>query len=533
MATSTLSKVQEWLAGVLNSEDPLTMPSINERSSLSIAAVWYAVNRIAGDFGQIPLLPWMQVGEQRRQFSEHPSWYLLKYQPNEYQTACTFKEMLTAHLLLWGNGRAYIRRVAGRPVELIPMRPDATKTYLVEGEKFHAYKAERDERFSLIEDMQRDPDNVIVLPDSDVLHIMGLTIDGIEGVSVISNARRNLLISAAADVRAANQMKKGFTGRVFFEAPVGAYRDDKDALDFIESVRKKFKADSDSEIVGLLREGVKANVLNMSNEDMQFLQSRAFQREEIMLWFGLESMPGVKDSVSYNSLEMKERTYYRSSLSKIAERWVQACNIRLLERRELESGTAYFRVILDSLLRSTTLERYQASAIAREIGVLSANEVRKLEDMNPREGGDRYDNPRITPGDQSSEPPQNIASAPLLSAEEPAKLPRPDAKAMRVMFGKLISVEANKAIHAARSRNFVAWMEKFYAKWEQKIADDIEAVGGDRDLATMHCNESKRRLLEAAECQPEELVDRITQCVANWEERAQVIIEEMELRHVC
>lgn len=517
---STLSKVQEWLAGVLGDNGDYRPPKITPRTALTIAAVWYAASKIAGDIGQMPLCPYKTNGETIEKDRRNRAFFLVMKEANRYQTANFFKELLTLHALLWGNGRAYIvRDQNGVATELLPIAPDRCETYLINGEKVHIYEADKDEPAH-----EFSTERHWVIEDKDVLHVPGLSMDGIAGISVVAMAKNSLSINSAADARSAKQMNKGFTGRVMLQAPVGAFRKADDAREFVEQFREAHDASKDGEMVGMLREGVTANVLTLPNNDMQFLETRAFQNKEVMLWFGLESLPGDKDSVSYNSLEQKRLGYHQGTLSRWCDRWEQACNKHLLSETDKRQGTRYFKFSTAALLRGTTKERYEVYQIGRQIGVLSANDVRKLEDMNPVEGGDKYDNPAITPG--ADEQPSTV--------DEPAQTTNQSANASAVLLQNLIKVETNKAKEVAKKgRNFLSWMDKFYPKWESTLADTIEAIGGDRQLATDYCNESRRMLLECTDkATQDQLLDVVTTCVESWKFRAFAILENMELQNV-
>ena len=532
MATTTLSRVQQWLMDAIGaSSDEYRAPAMTPHNAMTLAAVYYSVNRIAGDIGQLPIIPYTRDGDMREPDIRSPAYRLMKYEPNPYQTANLFKEQLTCHALLWGNGRAYIRRDGnGNPIELIPLLPDRTDTVLILGEKYHITQPERDERVNLFEPSN---DKRIVIEDKDCLHIMGYTYTGIEGVSVVSLARRSLGIGAWGDARAAKQMAGGYVGKIMLEAPPGAFRKEEQAKEFLESFRAAHKAGINEEEVGLLREGIKANAMQMSNDDMQFLESRTFQRQEVMLWFGLESIPGDNDNDSYASEVQKAQAYVQGTLSRHGERWKSACEKALLTDTDKRQMRRYFNVSYAAILRGTTKERYEVYQIGRQIGVLSANDVRRLEDMNPYEGGDEYSNPAITPGNNS----QTTTEAPT---EQPPDAPPPAQSrsysapnAALVLLENRLSVEENKAKNAVRSRNFLNWMDKFYPRFEESLADTLEAIGGDRALATAHCEESKRRLLAVTDvATPDNLAELIEECVSGWRNRANIILEEMELQNV-
>jgi hypothetical protein len=72
---------------------------------------------------------------------------------------------------------------------------------------------------------------------------------------------------------------------------------------------------------------------------------------------------------------------------------------------EWERKTYYARFNVDGLLRGDYTSRMQGSAIGRQNGWLSANDIRGLEDMNPIDGGDIYlVNGNMTAADDKTSP---------------------------------------------------------------------------------------------------------------------------------
>jgi HK97 family phage portal protein len=113
----------EWLLRALGVTSGTGEPFVNQESMLSSAAVWYAVNTIAGDVGKMPLEPRRYTGEINQVDTNSTAYRLLRDEPNDYQTADVFKEQLQWHALGWGNGRAFIERdEQGRAVSLLHNR---------------------------------------------------------------------------------------------------------------------------------------------------------------------------------------------------------------------------------------------------------------------------------------------------------------------------------------------------------------------------------------------------------------------------
>lgn len=501
-------------------------PHMTADRALSYAPVWYSVNKIAGHVARLPLNLHRINGKENKKITNHLGYRLLRVRSNSYQTPFVFKRQLMAHALLWGNGRAYIHR-DGLDSELIPLMPDRCETVLVQGEKFHFYKHDRDERLELWSDISRsierskkegDKSGVLALHDSEVVHIPGLGFDGVQGYSLIRLASQSWGIGLGAENQERKKQRKGYSGGLMLEAPAGMLRQQKDAEEFLEFFRKHHDGEDNAGKTGLLRDGVKANVMAMSNQDAQFIEQRKFQRQDAALWFLLESILGDDSSVSYNSLEQKNLAYLQNCLGGWLTVWEEECEAKLLTLSEIERGF-YFKFNDGALLR--TDKQTTATIVSTLINarVINPNEGREMFDMNPYDGGDEYANPAITPGGTGGvrDPKDNPVSAPT--------------KATETMILKLINVEIARAKAGCTSRNFCDWVDRFYSRWEKTLSKAIEGIEGDSTLAKNHCEESKRLLFDCAGSAKTatELVVAVEQCVASWGDRAKSLAYELEL----
>src|SRR4028119_2175237 len=98
----------------LTDEQPVT-----PETALRFTAVFRAVNVIASSLAMLPLVTYEnQANGGKEKATKHPLYKLLKTKPNRLKTsAFEFREMLTGHMLLYGNGYAQIlRNRAGEPV---------------------------------------------------------------------------------------------------------------------------------------------------------------------------------------------------------------------------------------------------------------------------------------------------------------------------------------------------------------------------------------------------------------------------------
>ena len=474
--------------------------------ALSYPPVWNATSKITGHIGFMPLNLHQETKNGNEKKMRHPAWRLMRVKANAYQTPFVFKRQMQLHALLVGNGYAYIKPDRS---ELLPLMADRVTTMLVLGEKVHFYKPERDERLTLEADIQaamRRSKNegkaeVIPLVDSEVFHIPGLSYDGVSGKSLISLAARSWNLGIGAETTERGRQKRGYSGGLMLEAPENSMMKTKDAEEFLDWFRKNHDGDDNAGKTGLLTRGIKANVLNMSASDSQFLENRKFQRQDAALWFLLESILGDDSSVSYNSLEQKNLAYLQNCLGPWLKVWEEECEVKLLTEGELAKGY-YFKFNDGSLLR--TDKQTTATIVSTLITsrVMSPNEAREWFDMNPYEGGDTYENPNT--------------SAPAQGAAAPQDTPDPNA-VVQARFEKLLEVEAKQAVTACKAANFVAKIEALYAKWVKTWAKSIGA-----NAAEAHCTKAKAELFDCADkaTNEEELRALVVALVATWPTKA-------------
>ncbi len=490
---------------------------ITPKQAMQLPPMSYGVNKITGHCARLPLFLKLQLkdGGQSKAV-DHWAYRKLLTQPNQYQTADTFKQQITGHALLWGNGRAAIVNNGSRDAELIPLMPDRTMSMLVAGRKFHFTKPEKEDRLNALKSIASDANGTIVISDDDVIHIQGFGFDGIEGLSLVGQMRRTLGIPTEQEEHAYNQTKKGFVAKLMVESPVGMFNREADAKEWIEQFNKSHSSAENAGKAGLLRNGMKATVLSMSNDDAQFLEQRRYSRQDIALMLGLDGMPGDGDSHSYNSKEMESLNYLDTGLAPWACKWEMQVDTKILTERERSQG--YFSMFdFAELLRTDAKTQAEIHAIRIASRIYNPNKCREELGENPYKGGDEYINPAISPA----------------NAQQPAPTPKTPTQpkqsaAIESQLRHMVRVEAKRVVQHSEDKNYLTWMDKWYAEWECTLADKLEEIGLDRDLATIHCTESKRLLVEASNSKPEAFKATLTECVSDWENRIFAMINPTE-----
>jgi len=507
-----LSRLVQW-AGFGWEVNPA---KVGIKDAMGIPPAFFAHNKLTGDFARLPIDVKKVVGKGAENDLRHDGYRLLRKQPNKIQSPTVFKQQLLSHAIMRGNGRAAIIRSGNGIDELIPMMPEQTWTVIHEGLKYHAYKPEDQTKTELFDTWDADDNGYLVFRDSDVLHISGFSWNGVDGLGLLDLANIVFSTSKEAIKFQNHQIAKGFRAKLFLEAPPAMFRNDTDAKKFIDAFNAAEAGSDNAGKAGLLREGIKANAVSMSNSDAQFVALQQFNNLALGMLFGLEGMPGDGETDSYNSREQTQIAYLQC-----LDRWLvqfeEQCDMKLLTPTEVRRNKAYFKFNTGAILRTALKETIDAFSVAVSSRIMNPNECRSKLDLNPYEGGDAFINPNIQRSVDDPEP--DIEDTPEDDREDTQEQARND-RAVEQMLRGLIRTEGNNAINASKKANFVAWIGKKYPQWQSKLSDSIEAIGLDRDLARKHCEKSTQILAGlAAKYGGESLQKAVETEVKTWENR--------------
>jgi hypothetical protein len=228
------------------------------------------------------------------------------------------------------------------------------------------------------------------------------------------------------------------------------------------------------------------------------------------------------------------KAYLDQTLMNWIVTWEEELTDKLLTTRQREDDQFNFEFITASLLRADLLQRYQAYQVGIASEFLSPNEVRRLENMPAREGGDSFVNPNTKSGD-TPQPEAEPAEPEVKTDMEPSL-----RALLADRMGRMIRLEVTKAKQAAtREANFISWLELFYDTFGEKLEEALRpcvttaqaagfAEGCDvHELTQTHIMDSIDRLLNVTECKPEELETKIVAEVSTWDVRADEIINRI------
>lgn len=479
--------------------------AISEQTALTIAAVWDAVQVIAGDVGSLPLLHYKRLaagGKERMTWS--PIYRLLHDEFNPEMTAIVARETMQQHVLLWGNAYAEIERLGtGRPGALWPITPDRVR-------------ADRTQRTkALIYEVANTGGRNTVLQPEDMLHIPGLGFDGITGYSVIAKARESLGLTLAAERFGAQFFGKGARSGGVFQHP------GKLTPEAHGRIKESLKNLHPHEYA-VLEEGMTLERWTIPPDDAQFLVTRQFQVTDVARWFNLPPHK-IKDLTrsTNNNIEHQGIEYVIGCLRKWLVRWEQEINRKLIA--PLERKQEFVEHLVDALLRGDIQSRYAAYATGRQWGWLSADDVLEKENMNPLPNGQGrlYLIPtNMLPADKAKDM-QAPGSQPTAAA--PAAEPKDPEEDARVLAAAIESLRPDIARVEEAIRQAVA-------AGQTDVAEAMET--GLRSLRD-EVLEHERALLAASEARAAESAQTLRGDLAATADRLAQLAVAQEERHVA
>jgi len=365
--------------------------SISAREAMKNTAVFRCVTLISYAMGTLPLhLIDSETKEKKR---DHPLFKLLHREPNNWQTAFNFRQLMQRRALINGNAYALIVRSGGKIMHLVPLNPELVeprqrKDWSVEYVYRPASGGER------------------VLEPSDVLHVYADSEDGIVGTSMVKVAAD--AISLARDTEKA-QARLFKNGMLVGGALVHPGKLSPEALEFLrKSMESRYQGAENAHRWMILEEGMKPEKFANTAQDSQQIETRALQVEEIGRAFGVpRPFLGVDDTSWGTGVDVLGQIFVRYALNPWFTAWEQAIKRSCMTEDEKEQLEAKFNA--GALLRGSMKD--QGEFFAKALGAgghqpwMDYEEIRETMDLP---GKVIAPNPLVQQKESGNEP-QNAA----------------------------------------------------------------------------------------------------------------------------
>jgi HK97 family phage portal protein len=379
--------------------------------------------------------------------------------------AFQFWRRLMFHALLWSNAYCLIvRNGQGQPIELLPLLPDRTSP-----------RREKDGTLFYVSEIDG---NLEAFAASNILHIEQMSINGMADCQLVYKARESFALSLAAEEFASKYFRYG--GRIggILEVPAGMTKKGADNLE--AGYRKTYEKVDNAFKTVILRDGAKFHQAQFTPEQTQMVAARQEQVKEIARWFNLPPHKLGDDSkASYNSLEQENRAYLNGCLSHWLNAIQSECWLKLLSPAEQEANTHFIEYNVRGLIAADIATQYQIFRTGIEAGILSPDEVRAMQNMNPRPDGmgDKYLRPlNMEYADTAQDPvidetPADDVDLDNMEAQRAAwqMLDQSVEK-----FTAYLMRKVNRELDRKTINRFLHWIKENLSDEKQKMAADIQ-----------------------------------------------------------
>ena len=347
---------------------------VSPSKALQCSAVYACVGLLAESVAQLPVKVYRGFDGERMEERDNWVYRLLAHRPCPWLTSFSWRELAMFCLCLRGDFYAYkVRDAVGRVVELLPLLPG-----MISVRQLPTWELEYNVTFA--------NGDTRTVGQREIFHVMYRSVDGVTGISPIACQRETIGLTLAAQEHGASTFANGAKPGGVLSIPGNL---SEEAYQRLKTNWQSAYSGENAGATAILEQGTKFEALSMTNADAQFLETRRFQVEDIARIFGIPlfMIQSTEKTTSWGSgIEQMSMGYVRYTLLPWVRRWEQAIARDLIDdtgERGLE-----VRFNLDGLQRGDLNSRYDAYQKGINMGVLSPNEVREMEDMNPYEGGD-------------------------------------------------------------------------------------------------------------------------------------------------
>ena len=376
-AIRSISGVQSprpWLINLLGGTATSAGENVSNINAPKVATVYACVSLISNTIASLPF----------RLYRETDSGNILmpgliddivRKQPNQYYNSYDFRKAMMTNLLLRGN--AYV----------LPMRDGASLAgiELIDNDHVTIDTTSGELIYQL---RLNNGINMRLLPEQ-IIHLKLWTIDGINGVSPIAYAKETIGTSLSATKHLGSFYGRGATPKGILQIQ-GTIRD----ADRVRQIGEQFDqryAGANAGGTAILTEGAEYKPVALSNRESQFLETLRFGVEEICRLYSVPPHKiGHLEGAGYaNSIEAQNAQFVTDCIRPIVEM------IEMEFTNKLLSGSRKFNLDLRALMRGDIMTQVQRNVSYWNIGVLSANDIRKDEGLDPilDPEADKYNKP--------------------------------------------------------------------------------------------------------------------------------------------
>tara|TARA_R110001599_G_scaffold256246_2_gene456441 strand:- start:23746 stop:24990 length:1245 start_codon:yes stop_codon:yes gene_type:complete len=350
---------------------------VDKLRSLQLSSVWSCVRVISETIASLPISLYEKDSTDKRYIlSSNPLHLLVGEQPSTLYNSFNFFEKALVDLCLDGNFYAYIERNnGGLPTQIIPIQCDDVTVYVSPDGREVYYQIEQNETIPYPITGKVNSDNM--------LHIRGLSCDGVVGKSPIQTHAQSLGVSLSIEQFAGSFFKNGSSLGGILKHP-GTLKPET-AKRLRASWNETYSGSINAGKTAILEEGMEFQSKTIPNNQAQFLETRQYQVSDIARIFRVPNhLINDLSDASYNNVESMQIDFAVHTITPWIKRIEMCLNQKLIPFNK--KGTQYFKFNMNALLRGDSKSRADYYRTLVNIGVMSPDEVRQHEDLNSMGG---------------------------------------------------------------------------------------------------------------------------------------------------
>lgn len=376
---------------------------VTPETALASVAVAACIEVRAETFSALPGQVYVREGRTRTPVNDHPVARLLFDRPNDIMTS--------GELLRWKQirqditGNAFMRVIwsKGRPVELWPLFGNNPEVKTMGGKVAYRYQG----------------DEVTPAGDysaGDILHFKGPFLKNpLEAASPIDLIKDTIGLSIATEQFFGRFLNNGTHFPTYLETDSVLTQDDVKAIAASLATTQGVLGAGKTRVFD---RGIKVKQNAMSLRDADLSTQMRWYLEQICRIYRVP-LPLVQDWThgTYTNSEQAGLWFAQHTITPIA------VDTERTARKLFTVGEEghYVKFNIDAILRGDYTARTQGYSVLINAGVISPNEARAYEDMDPYDGGDEYRLPLNTaPAGTAAEPQADAAPAEATTPAEPA-----------------------------------------------------------------------------------------------------------------
>lgn len=359
---------------------------VRGKGALKVDTVYACIRIRSESVAKLPLKVYQEDDFGVRKQSKHNVAQLLRLRPNPFMSAYDFWKVTETQNCLYGNAFVNIEfdRRTGKPVALWPI--DASKvTIYVDDDTGMSQIMQPRSKLWYVVDLGYEQRKVSA---DEMLHFRGgLTLNGIVGLSPIDQLRASVENQAQANDFINKFYKQGLQVKGLIQY-VGDLNE-RAKREFREKFEEMSSGLNNAHRIALMPVGYKFEPIALTLQDAQFLENTQLTIRQIAAAFGIK-MHQLNDlsRATYNNTTEQQKEFYTDTLQPILTGYEQELTYKLFLDEEIENGF-FVRFNADAILRADIKSRYDAYRLAIQSGFLTPNEVRELEEREPKEGGNQ------------------------------------------------------------------------------------------------------------------------------------------------